>query len=70
MEIPRHWRLKTQRYRLEGSKCAVCGQHTFPPRPVCPDCSARAVRITGYEFSVVPPPNHLNHFISLERIIV
>jgi hypothetical protein len=36
MEIPRHWRLKAQRYRLEGSSCLICGKFTFPPRPVCP----------------------------------
>jgi Rubredoxin-like zinc ribbon domain (DUF35_N) len=35
MEIPRHWRLKAQRYRLEGSSCLICGKFTFPPRPVC-----------------------------------
>lgn len=40
MEIPRHWRLKAQRYRLEGSNCPICGTFTFPPRPVCPYCTA------------------------------
>ena len=35
MEIPRHWRLKAQRYRLEGSVCRNCSQLVFPPRPVC-----------------------------------
>ena len=39
MEIPRHWRLKAQRYRLEGSACQDCGQFSFPPRPVCPNAS-------------------------------
>jgi uncharacterized OB-fold protein len=48
MEIPRHWRLKAQRYRLEGSVCPVCGQVTFPPRPVCPHCTAKPVRLAGY----------------------
>ena len=47
MEIPRHWRLKAQRYRLEGSTCPICGQLTFPPRPVCPHCTAKTVRIAG-----------------------
>jgi hypothetical protein len=47
MEIPRHWRLKAQRYRLEGSACLVCGQHVFPPRPVCLDCSNQPVLIAG-----------------------
>ena len=45
MEIPRHWRLKAQRYRLEGSICPVCGRLTFPPRPVCPGCTAQPARI-------------------------
>jgi hypothetical protein len=41
MEIPRHWRLKAQRYRLGGSVCVNCGQRVFPPRPVCPHCTQR-----------------------------
>jgi hypothetical protein len=35
MEIAPHWRLKAQRYRLEGSACPVCRRVAFPPRPVC-----------------------------------
>lgn len=35
MEVARHWRLKAQRYRLEGSFCPVCGQVSFPPRSAC-----------------------------------
>jgi len=54
MEIPRHWRLKAQRYRLEGSICSTCGQLTFPPRPVCPQCTTPQVLNTGCEFSVFP----------------
>lgn len=38
MEIPRHWRLRTQRYRLAGSRCPTCGQLMFPPRLVCAQC--------------------------------
>jgi uncharacterized OB-fold protein len=48
MEITRHWRLKTQRYRLKGPTCPVCGQLIFPPRPVCPDCIAHSTQMTGY----------------------
>jgi uncharacterized OB-fold protein len=55
MEIPRHWRLKAQRYRLEGSYCPICGQFTFPPRPVCPHANAHPVRISDYEIPVFPP---------------
>jgi rubredoxin-like zinc ribbon protein len=50
MEIPRHWRLKAQRYRLEGSICRFCGQPSFPPRPVCLECTYQPARIAGWEF--------------------
>ncbi len=43
MEIPRHWRLKAKRYRMEGVACSVCCQLTFPPRRVGPDCAYLAV---------------------------
>lgn len=42
MEIPRHWRLKRQRYALEGQVCLVCQSYQFPPRPVCPKCARPA----------------------------
>lgn len=40
-EIPRHWRLKNQRYRLVGEVCNQ-GHKVFPPRDVCPDCHGEA----------------------------
>lgn len=39
MEIPRHWRLKAQRYRMQGSLCPGCNLFIFPPRRICPHCS-------------------------------
>ncbi len=54
MEIPRHWRLKAQYYRLEGSTCPVCGLVSFPPRPVCPHCTVQPLRIAGGGLSVLP----------------
>ena len=54
MEIPRHWRLKAQRYRLEGSACPICGKLSFPPRPVCPDCTNQPVRIAIYSLFALP----------------
>jgi Rubredoxin-like zinc ribbon domain (DUF35_N) len=54
MEIPRHWRLKAQRYRLEGSVCPTCGQLSFPPRPVCAHCAAQPARITAGGLPVLP----------------
>lgn len=38
MEIPRHWRLKKQRYMLAGVICEKCEVKIFPPRDVCPNC--------------------------------
>ena len=41
MDIPRYWRLKDQRYRLQGTVCEDCGHHSFPPRLVCPNCKSK-----------------------------
>ena len=49
MEIPRHWRLKKQRYALVGEVCPHCEAKIFPPRDVCPHCSGEAK--TSYQFS-------------------
>jgi uncharacterized OB-fold protein len=49
MEIPRHWRLKKQRYALVGEICPHCEAKVFPPRDVCPECSGEAK--TPYNFS-------------------
>ena len=44
MDMPRHWRLKEQRYNLVGTECLVCGAKLFPPRTICPDCSSKEVQ--------------------------
>lgn len=44
MDIPRHWRLREQRYRLEGTACDSCGSKHFPPRIVCTECKSRELR--------------------------
>lgn len=49
MHIPRHWRLNSQRYALQGVTCPHCSANIFPPREVCPYCEGRAVD-TAYEF--------------------
>jgi uncharacterized protein len=49
MEIPRHWRLKKQRYALVGEVCPHCQAKIFPPRDVCPECGGEAK--TAYQFS-------------------
>jgi uncharacterized OB-fold protein len=59
MEIPRHWRLKAQRYRLEGSVCPNCGQPSFPPRLVCAHCVAQAAQITADGMNFLPA-SHCN----------
>lgn len=40
MEIPRHWRIKPQRYGLVGNVCEACDAKIFPPRDICPNCGA------------------------------
>lgn len=49
MEIPRHWRLRKQRYSLVGEICPHCDAKIFPPRDVCPECGGEAK--TEYAFS-------------------
>ena len=49
MEVPRHWRLKKQRYALVGEQCPHCEAKIFPPRDVCPECGGEAK--TAYTFS-------------------
>ena len=38
MEIPRHWRIRKQRYSMVGGVCPVCEAKMFPVREVCPNC--------------------------------
>ena len=42
MEIPRHWRLRKQRYSMIGGECPNCESKMFPVRPVCPTCGYNA----------------------------
>ena len=49
MEVPRHWRIKQQRYALVGEVCPHCEGKIFPPRDVCPHCGGEAK--TPYTFS-------------------
>ena len=60
MDISRNWRLRAQRYRLEGSVCQDCNQLSFPPRDVCRACGSTALwphrligRGTVYSFTVL-----------------
>lgn len=36
--LPQMWRLRDQRYRLEGAQCESCGTRLFPTPKVCPQC--------------------------------
>src|SRR3990172_567329 len=49
MDIPRHWRLRKQRYALVGEVCDQCEAKLFPPRDICPECGEEAK--TLYTFS-------------------
>ncbi len=48
MDLARNWRLKDQRYRLEGTVCKNCGAKFFPPRQVCTECHSQD--LTPHEF--------------------
>jgi uncharacterized protein len=48
-EIPRHWRLKQERYNLIGEVCPHCDYKIFPPKDVCPNCRGEAK--TRFTFS-------------------
>lgn len=47
VEIPRHWRLKKQRYGLVGEVCPHCDYKIFPPRgeAPCPNCYWEAAQL-------------------------
>ena len=49
MEVPRYWRLKKQRYALQGETCPHCDAKIFPPRDICPECGGEAK--TPFTFS-------------------
>lgn len=49
MDLARNWRLRDQRYRLEGTVCANCGAKYFPPRQVCTNC--KSTDLKPQEFS-------------------
>lgn len=57
MEIPRHWRLRKERLRMEmGFTCGMCGQVFTQDRPVCPHCglhfeSGRLMGQAGQDFA-------------------
>lgn len=48
MDIPRHWRLREQRYRLIGEVCLHCDEKIFPPRAICPACGGEGVSKTEF----------------------
>lgn len=48
MEIPRHWRLRKQRYNLTGEVCPHCEAKLFPPRDVCPECGGEAKKLFNF----------------------
>jgi uncharacterized OB-fold protein len=63
MDVARNWRLRKQRYALEGEQCPHCCQYIFPPRDICPHCGKDAGpfrRMSGkgevYSFTVVHDP--------------
>lgn len=50
------WRLRKQRYSLEGEWCVGCGKPIFPPRDVCPYPGCSSLNPKPKETSL-PPRN-------------
>jgi uncharacterized OB-fold protein len=59
MEIPRHWRLKKQRYGLVGTVCPHCDYKMFPPRGICPNC--------GSNVNEIPAVSAVNSFTTVYK---
>ena len=49
IDVPRHWRLRKQRYQLVGEICGCCDAKIFPPRDLCPSCGDKTKK--PYNFS-------------------
>jgi len=67
MEIPRHWRLRKQRYSMIGGACPNCEFKTFPAREICPNCgfgSHDAINANDQERLYAQPVSVLNHVMS------
>jgi hypothetical protein len=52
VEIPRHWRLKDQRYGLVGDVCEE-GHPAFPPDDVCKICDPDKARVIAIAKSII-----------------
>lgn len=75
MDIQRVWRLRPQRYRLQGTQCKHCADLQFPPMLICPKCKGRDLqpyRLSGkgrvYSFSTVYNP--LSQFEDIAPYVV
>lgn len=50
--VPRttkQWRLRAERYRLEGTECKNCGMKNWPKKKVCPVCQSQDMK--PYQFT-------------------
>jgi uncharacterized OB-fold protein len=45
----KNWRLRPEKYRLEGTKCNQCGKTHWPGKKVCPVCNS--TDLSRYRFS-------------------
>ncbi|OGJ06067.1 hypothetical protein A2192_02725 [Candidatus Nomurabacteria bacterium RIFOXYA1_FULL_35_17] len=67
MEIPRHWRLRKQRYFLQGEICPDCDFPIFPPRDICPRCKHNTVGGIDYQYQGQPVAMEQNETEELIR---
>lgn len=55
MEIPRHWRLKDARLRMQGLSSET-GKPVFPPRPISLDDGSRTFLHPDFQKQKAPIP--------------
>lgn len=49
MRTTKNWRLRPEKYRLEGTKCDKCGKTHWPGKKVCPVCNG--LEMSRHRFS-------------------
>lgn len=64
MEIPRHWRIRKERYSMVGGVCPNCETKMFPAREICPQCGNGAlisIQLDNRELVYSQPVAVANH---------
>jgi uncharacterized OB-fold protein len=69
MEIPRHWRIRKQRYSMLGGSCPSCDAKMFPVRTVCPNCGYGSLVTTSLTVQSTLPVKAVVNAVSAAPIV-